>query len=87
MSKHVVFAEDGSFFVGREHFPKRGVGFNVDPKAWCLEPNTKYDDNPPDDWEECDCCNCYHPPAYSGDCRSDINRWPSEACVRALTGA
>jgi hypothetical protein len=61
-------------------------GFYVDPKAWELAPNPTYAENPPDDWEDCGCCDGAHPPGYSGDCRSDINRWPSEACISALTG-
>jgi len=61
-------------------------GFYVDSRAWRLAPNATYAENPPDDWEECGCCDCYHPASYTGDCRSDINRWPSDACVAALTG-
>ena len=49
-------------------------GFYVDPKFWELTPDPKYAENPPDDWEDCGQCGCYHPPAYSGDCRSNINR-------------
>jgi len=60
-------------------------GFYVDPKEWTATPKPSYAENPPDDWEECDCCGGYHPPNYSGDCRSDINRWPSDACIKALT--
>jgi hypothetical protein len=33
-------------------------------------------DNPPEGWEECGCCSCYHPPEFTGDCRDDSNRWP-----------
>jgi hypothetical protein len=62
-------------------------GFYVDPKFWELAPNSTYAENPPDDWEDCDCCGGCHPPDYSGDCRSDINRWPSAACIEALTEA
>lgn len=63
-------------------------GFFVDMKAWDTVPvpldREFYDGNPPDDWEQCDCCECYHPPGYTGDCRGDINRWPSQKCIDAL---
>ena len=36
----------------------------------------KYEENPPDDWEDCDCCCGAHPPGFDGDCRDDRNRWP-----------
>ena len=64
----------------------RRVGFWVDPKSWEMIPDSRFEDNPPDSWEECGCCGCWHPADYDGDCRSDINRWPSEECVAALTG-
>lgn len=35
------------------------------------------DDNPPEGWEECGCCGCWHPgdgKAY--ECRDDAHRWP-----------
>ena len=41
-------------------------------------------ENPPDEWIECGCCDCYHPPDFAGDCREDINRWPSKACIEQL---
>jgi hypothetical protein len=63
----------------------KSAGFYVDGKAWKLAPNPKYYDNPPDSWEECGCCDGYHPADYDGDCRSDINRWPSYKCLTALT--
>ena len=34
-------------------------------------------ENPPEGWEECGCCGCWHPgdgKAY--ECRDDANRWP-----------
>jgi len=33
-------------------------------------------DNPPDGWEECGGCDCWHPADFGGDCRDDANRWP-----------
>lgn len=37
------------------------------------------DENPPDDWKECYCCEGYHPSELSTliDCRDDRYRWPS----------
>jgi len=61
-------------------------GFYVGPKAWDTAPSKRYVENPPDDWEDCDQCGCIHPPNFTGDCRDDINRWPSEECIAALTG-
>lgn len=34
-------------------------------------------ENPPSAWEDCGCCGGTHPPAFTGDCRDDNNRWPS----------
>ena len=34
-------------------------------------------ENPPEGWEECGQCDCWHPPGYTGDCRDDSNRWPA----------
>lgn len=49
------------------------------PSARCpFEPFHVYEENPPDDWEDCDCCDGCHPPGYSGDCRDDQYRWPSK---------
>jgi len=62
-------------------------GLFVGPKIWTLEPNVRYEENPPDEWEECGQCGCYHPSGFMGDCRDDINRWPSDKCIAALTGA
>ncbi len=61
-------------------------GFYVGSKVWSLPPALKYEDNPPDDWEECEQCCGVHPPNFTGDCRDDINRWPSNKCIAALTG-
>lgn len=61
-------------------------GFFAEDKQWDLAPDPKYDENPPDDWEECGQCECYHPAGYTGDCRSDINRWPSDKSIAVLTG-
>jgi hypothetical protein len=61
-------------------------GLFVDSKEWELAPDPTYVENPPDDWEDCEQCGGAHPPKYPGDCRSDINRWPSDACIAALTG-
>jgi hypothetical protein len=58
-------------------------------KAWKTVPKRRagyYTENPPDDWEDCGQCGCAHPPEFTGDCRDDINRWPSEECVAALEG-
>lgn len=60
-------------------------GFYKGPKAWDTIPNKRYDENPPDDWEDCGQCDGMHPPGFTGDCRDDINRWPSDVCVTALT--
>ena len=61
-------------------------GFYVGSKVWELQPDAKYAENPPDDWEDCGCCGGTHPPAFTGDCRDDIDRWPSDKCIAALTG-
>ena len=37
------------------------------------------EDNPPEGWESCGCCEQYHPPRFTGDCRDDANRWPGRA--------
>ncbi len=26
---------------------------------------------------ECNCCGCYHPKGFRGDCRDDNNRYPT----------
>ena len=62
------------------------AGFYVDGQAWELAPKTNYRENPPDDWEDCDQCGGAHPAGYTGDCRSNVNRWPSDKCIAALTG-
>lgn len=46
--------------------------------------NVDREDNPPDDWEECGGCAGHHPPDFAGDCREDVNRWPSRACIERL---
>jgi hypothetical protein len=64
-------------------------GLFAEDKKWEAVPPQRpgyYEDNPPDDWEECGQCECYHPAGYTGDCRSDINRWPSEECIAAMEG-
>ena len=43
-----------------------------------------YQENPPDDWEECEQCSGYHPPGFVGDCRDDFNRWPSSEAIKRL---
>lgn len=43
-----------------------------------------YEENPPDDWEECGQCGCYHPIGFVGDCREDVNRWPSIKAIARL---
>lgn len=43
-----------------------------------------YGDNRPDDWPDCGCCGGCHPPRFAGDCRDDLNRWPSDECVARL---
>ena len=45
-----------------------GTQFDCEP--------TEPSDHPPEGWEECDCCGCYHPADYAGDCRDDERRWP-----------
>jgi len=45
----------------------------IDRAKRCLFKN---EENPPEDWEECSCCDCYHPKDYTGDCRNDTYRWP-----------
>lgn len=40
------------------------TGFYVDQKAWDIAPDPGYAENPPDSWEECVCCECFHPPDY-----------------------
>jgi len=70
MSNFVSFASDGSFFVGRTHYSAKRKGF--------------YEENPPDDWEECGCCEGYHPADFTGDCRDDVNRWPSDKAIARL---
>ena len=54
---------------------------------------SNFRENPPDDWEECECCGGYHPPMpvptkaanlYFYDCRYDKYRWPSEASIAYL---
>lgn len=62
-------------------------GFFVDGKAWASVPPMRvgyYEENPPDEWEDCDQCGGCHPPHYTGDCRSDINRWPSNTAIHAM---
>lgn len=61
------------------------AGFSVGQKAWDTKPNPSYTENPPDDWEDCGQCGGCHPPGFTGDCREDINRWPSEESIAALT--
>jgi hypothetical protein len=36
-------------------------------------------ENPPEDWEDCGQCGGAHPPKYTGDCRNDLYRWPSDS--------
>ena len=69
--------------------PADAGGFFVEGKAWDSVPPQRpgyYEENPPDDWEECGQCECYHPAGYTKDCRSDINRWPSDASIAAMDG-
>jgi hypothetical protein len=64
-------------------------GFFVEGKEWDSVPPQRpgyYEENPPDDWEDCGGCGGYHPAGYTGDCRSDINRWPSEKSIAAMSG-
>lgn len=44
-------------------------------------------ENPPADWEDCDCCGGCHPPGYSGDCRDDRYRWPSKITTAKTASA
>jgi len=42
-----------------------------------LEAHSDENENPPEGWEECGSCGCWHPgdgKAY--ECRDDANRWP-----------
>jgi hypothetical protein len=64
------------------------AGLFVGNKAWESVPPQRsgyYEENPPDDWEECGQCECYHPAGFTGDCRDDINRWPSDESIAAMT--
>lgn len=45
-----------------------------------------YEENPPDDWEHCGCCDGYHPVNFAGDCRDDMNRWPGNKAIARLEG-
>jgi len=46
-------------------------------KRWTVEAHSDENENPPEGWEECGSCGCWHPgdgKAY--ECRDDANRWP-----------
>ncbi len=48
------------------------------------EPNGADLTDPPEDWEVCGSCGGYHPAGFTGDCRDDVSRWASTACIDAL---
>jgi len=36
---------------------------------------------------ECGCCGAYHKQGFSGDCRSDFDRFPNWQCDRCTSNA
>ncbi len=48
------------------------------------DPPVDFADDPPEDWEECGQCSGHHPPGFTADCRDDVNRWPSNKCIKHL---
>lgn len=53
--------------------------YNYDPSG-----PSDPEENRPDDWEDCGQCNGAHPSDFIGDCRDDVNRWPSQKCIERL---